>query len=56
MMYGSATDVTDSVHPEVAARAIEAAKTVGLDICGVDVICESVHHPLKDAVDRKSVV
>ena len=45
---GSATDVTDSVHPEVAARAIEAAKTVGLDICGVDVICESVHRPLEE--------
>jgi cyanophycin synthetase len=34
---GSATDVTDDVHPEVAARAIEAAQMVGLDICGVDV-------------------
>ncbi|MDR0457847.1 MAG: cyanophycin synthetase [Burkholderiaceae bacterium] len=44
---GTATDVTDSVHPEVAARAIEAAQTVGLDICGVDVVCESVLQPLE---------
>ena len=44
---GTATDVTDDVHPEVAARAIAAAQTVGLDICGVDVVCESVHKPLE---------
>ncbi|WP_448251945.1 cyanophycin synthetase [Ottowia oryzae] len=44
---GTATDVTDSVHPEVAARAIEAAQTVGLDICGVDVVCETVIKPLE---------
>ncbi|MDR0275351.1 MAG: cyanophycin synthetase [Burkholderiaceae bacterium] len=44
---GAATDVTDSVHPEVAARAIEAAQAVGLDICGVDVVCESVQQPLE---------
>ncbi len=45
---GTATDVTDSVHPEVAARAIEAAQTVGLDICGVDVVCETVVKPLEE--------
>jgi cyanophycin synthetase len=39
---GSATDVTDDVHPEVAARAVEAAQMIGLDICGVDVVCGSV--------------
>jgi cyanophycin synthetase len=31
---GAATDVTDDVHPEVAARAIAAAQMIGLDICG----------------------
>ena len=45
---GTATDVTDDVHPEVAARAIAAAQMVGLDICGVDVVCESVLHPLEE--------
>ena len=45
---GTATDVTDSVHPDVAARAIEAAQTVGLDICGVDVVCETVIKPLEE--------
>ncbi|WP_153159429.1 cyanophycin synthetase [Zoogloea sp. 1C4] len=44
---GTATDVTDDVHPEVAERAIAAAKNIGLDICGVDVVCENVLEPLE---------
>ena len=38
---GTATDVTDLVHPDVAARAVEAAQAVGLDIAGVDVVAET---------------
>ena len=45
---GSATDVTDDVHPEIAARAIEAAQTIGLHICGVDVVCETMLKPLEE--------
>jgi cyanophycin synthetase len=45
---GSATDVTDDVHPEVAARAVAAAQMIGLHICGVDVVCESVLRPLEE--------
>ena len=45
---GSATDVTDDVHPEVAARAIAAAHMVGLDVCGVDVVCDSILRPIED--------
>ena len=45
---GTATDVTDDVHPEVAARAVAAARMIGLDICGVDVVCESVLQPLEE--------
>lgn len=45
---GSATDVTDEVHPEMAARAVSAARMIGLDICGVDVVAESVLFPLED--------
>ena len=44
---GSATDVTDDVHPELAATAVAAAQMIGLDICGVDVMCDSVLHPLE---------
>lgn len=45
---GSATDVTDDVHPAIAERAVAAAQMVGLDICGVDVVCDSIMHPLED--------
>ncbi len=45
---GSATDVTDDVHPEVAARAVAAAQMIGLDICGVDVVCESLLKPIEE--------
>ncbi|HOF51603.1 MAG TPA: cyanophycin synthetase [Rhodoferax sp.] len=45
---GSATDVTDDVHPDVAARAVAAARMVGLDICGVDVVCDTILRPLEE--------
>jgi len=44
---GTAIDVTDLVHPEVAARAIDAAKVVGLDIAGIDVIAADITMPLE---------
>ncbi|MBX7166865.1 MAG: cyanophycin synthetase, partial [Pirellulales bacterium] len=45
---GTAVDVTDWVHPEVAARAIEAARIVGLDIAGVDIVATDVSRPLEE--------
>lgn len=45
---GTATDVTDDVHRDIAARAVDAARIVGLDLCGVDVVCESVLKPLEN--------
>jgi cyanophycin synthetase len=45
---GSATDVTDDVHPDVAACAVTAAKRIGLDICGVDFVCENGSRSLED--------
>ncbi|BCK86836.1 cyanophycin synthetase [Sideroxyarcus emersonii] len=45
---GSATDVTDDVHPDLAASAVAAAQMIGLDICGVDVVCNSVLKPLQE--------
>jgi cyanophycin synthetase len=44
---GSAVDVTDGVHPEVAARAVEAARAVGLDVAGIDVIAADIGRPLE---------
>jgi cyanophycin synthetase len=45
---GTAMDVTECVHPEVAARAIEAARMVGLDIAGVDVVALDIGRPLEE--------
>lgn len=45
---GTATDVTDEVHAEVAAHAVNAARTVGLDICGIDMVCDTVLQPLEE--------
>ncbi|MCK9283595.1 MAG: cyanophycin synthetase [Rhodocyclaceae bacterium] len=45
---GTATDVTEDVHPELAARAVAAAQMIGLDIGGVDVVCDSVLKPLEE--------
>jgi cyanophycin synthetase len=45
---GTATDVTDEVHPEIATRVIDAARMIGLHVCGVDVVCESMQRPLEE--------
>ncbi|MBM4075943.1 MAG: cyanophycin synthetase, partial [Planctomycetes bacterium] len=44
---GSATDVTDLVHPEVSARVVEGVRMVGLDIAGVDVVATDISRPLE---------
>ncbi|CAN5846288.1 cyanophycin synthetase [soil metagenome] len=45
---GAATDVTEDVHPEIAASAVAAAQMIGLDICGVDLVCDSVLKPINE--------
>ncbi len=42
-----AIDCTDSVHPEVAHTVSLAARTIGLDIAGVDVVAEDIGKPLQ---------
>ena len=42
-----AIDITDDVHPSVSEHAVIAAKAAGLDICGVDVVCEDISKPLE---------
>jgi cyanophycin synthetase len=44
---GVAEDVTDLVHPEVAARATEAARIVGLDVAGIDIVAKDITLPLE---------
>jgi cyanophycin synthetase len=45
---GTAADVTDRVHPLVAARAIDAARVIGLDIAGVDIVAQDIGRPLEE--------
>ncbi len=46
---GTATDVTDEVHPDVARMAVEAATVVGLDIAGIDWVAPNVSASPKDS-------
>jgi len=41
-----AHDVTDRIHPTIAHAAALAARVVGLDIAGVDLVCEDIARPL----------
>lgn len=41
-----AFDVTDLVHPSVAAIASLAARVIGLDIAGIDLVAEDISQPL----------
>jgi cyanophycin synthetase len=43
-----AIDCTDEVHPGTAALAALAARTVGLDIAGIDLVAEDISKPLAD--------
>ncbi|HEV2883042.1 MAG TPA: cyanophycin synthetase [Pyrinomonadaceae bacterium] len=44
---GTAVDVTDIVHPEVRRVCERAARVVGLDICGLDLIATDIAQPLQ---------
>jgi len=41
-------DVTDEVHPSVAATVALAARIVGLDIAGVDLVTPDISRPLEE--------
>ncbi|MBV8667386.1 MAG: cyanophycin synthetase [Burkholderiaceae bacterium] len=42
-----AFDVTDKIHPSIAETAALAARVVGLDIAGVDLVVEDISKPLE---------
>jgi cyanophycin synthetase len=44
---GTSEDVTDLVHPDVAQRAIEAARIVGLDVAGIDIVTSDIAQSLE---------
>jgi cyanophycin synthetase len=41
-------DVTEQVHPEVAAMACLAARVIGLDVAGIDLVAQDVSKPLSE--------
>lgn len=43
-----AFDVTDDVHPSIAAAASLAARIVGLDIAGIDLVARDISRPLTE--------
>jgi cyanophycin synthetase len=43
-----AFDVTDQVHPDVAATVSLAARIVGLDVAGIDLVAEDISRPLEE--------
>jgi len=43
-----AFDVTDLVHPGIAAAAALATRIAGLDVAGVDLVVEDISRPLKE--------
>jgi cyanophycin synthetase len=42
---GTAVDVTEEVHLENRALAVRAARVAGLDVAGIDLICDDVSRP-----------
>jgi cyanophycin synthetase len=46
---GIATDVTGALHPTVAEVAVRAARIVGLDVCGLDLVCPDIEKPFDES-------
>jgi cyanophycin synthetase len=45
---GTATDITDLVHPYNIFMAERIARVVGLDICGIDIMAPDLSTPIRD--------
>ncbi|MEX0928835.1 MAG: cyanophycin synthetase [Balneolales bacterium] len=45
---GTGIDITDSVHPYNVALAERVARIIGLDICGIDLMADSLAIPVRD--------
>jgi cyanophycin synthetase len=45
---GTATDITDLVHPDNIFMCERIAKIIGLDICGIDIMAETLSEPVSE--------
>lgn len=43
---GEVEDVTETVHPQVAAMCVRAARVIGLDVAGLDLVARDLRQPL----------
>ena len=43
---GTAQDVTTEVHPDTALACVSAARRIGLDVAGIDLVCRDIAQPL----------
>ncbi|RBI67569.1 cyanophycin synthetase [Roseovarius sp. TE539] len=43
---GTATDLTDEVHPEIKFAMERIARLIGLDVIGIDLLAETLNRPL----------
>ena len=50
---GTATDLTDEVHPEVKFAMERIGRLVGLDIIGIDLLAENLSDPAGPAIGRR---
>jgi cyanophycin synthetase len=46
---GTAKDVTDVVHRSVAEMCVRAARVIGMDVCGVDLVLRDISSPMTKA-------
>jgi len=45
---GTATDVTDQVHPHNVFMAERIARIIGLDVCGIDIMTDDISVPISE--------
>lgn len=45
---GTAVDRTDVIHPDNVDIAIRAAKVIGLDVAGIDIVCQDISRSLRE--------
>ena len=43
---GTAEDVTAAMHPDTACACVRAARKIGLDVAGIDLVCTDISQPL----------
>ena len=43
---GTAVDLTDEIHPANALMAVRAARKIGLDVAGIDIVAHDISKPL----------